>query len=439
MKDGALSVNVVAAYEAARVQPGLTPYLARVLGGLAVNRETTLSAADAAALFPDPLESSVSKLESFAWCPFRHFAQHGLQLRLRSIHELSDANLGELYHKVLEHFVGECIAGGRTLRDLSADDVERRLERIGRHTLPGFAEKLGLDEPRADAARRQADRELTAVLDAHRTWPKHTPSRVELSFGDHAAASPAEAGGTTTAIASLPPLVLQTPKGRSLRLRGKIDRVDLVRTKAGPLGIVYDYKRSAGRRLSLDEVYHGLSLQLITYLLVLQEHGNELDVGSIRPAAALYSPLLGGFKPVPHPQEATKEGFNPHQAFKPRGVIDFGQIDHLDPDGSRGQSRTFNIFRLVDGTAGKIDSSDSLDSGSFDALLGRVRIQLTLLADRCLDGDVEVRPRRHGDALPCGRCDFQSVCRFEVGLHPAAKLKAMKRSEVIAELGEGGR
>ena len=61
-----------------------------------------------------------------------------------------------------------------------------------------------------------------------------------------------------------------------MQLRGYIDRVDLAELADELLGIVIDYKRTRQKRLKLDEVYHGLSLQLLGYLLVLAEHGATL-------------------------------------------------------------------------------------------------------------------------------------------------------------------
>jgi ATP-dependent helicase/DNAse subunit B len=39
-----------------------------------------------------------------------------------------------------------------------------------------------------------------------------------------------------------------------------------------------------------------------------------------------------------------------------------------------------------------------------------------------------------GDASPCARCDFQSVCRFDVALNGYRHVPSMKRQDVLAAL-----
>ena len=73
------------------------------------------------------------------------------------------------------------------------------------------------------------------------------------------------------------------------KIRGRIDRVDMLADQAA--FAVIDYKLR-GSQLSLERVYHGLSLQLLTYLLVLRENGRKLTGRKLTPAAAFYIKLL---------------------------------------------------------------------------------------------------------------------------------------------------
>lgn len=72
-----------------------------------------------------------------------------------------------------------------------------------------------------------------------------------------------------------------------MRIQGRIDRID--RAKIGDKSYlrVIDYK-SSSRDLDLNEVYHGISLQLLTYLDVAVENSELWFEGDVDPAGVLY-------------------------------------------------------------------------------------------------------------------------------------------------------
>ncbi|MCK6484956.1 MAG: PD-(D/E)XK nuclease family protein [Phycisphaerae bacterium] len=427
--------RTAALYEAAVRDPRVRPELARAVRALAAPQGAQLSSADVAALFPRGPRTSVSRLECMARCAFQHFGQYALRLQPRAVHELGALDLGRLSHAILEHFFNELIDNNRTLRDLTPRQIAASLERVRRHILPRFAAEMSLEEPAADAVDRQTARDLSVALDAQHHWSSAgRPTATEVVFGSRSDETAADADATPAADA-WPALTLTTPAGRTVELHGKIDRIDVIREGGRALGVVYDYKRGRDVRLRLDHVFYGLSLQTLAYLLVLREHGDRLKVGSITPTAAFLAPLLGGFRSVDHPSDADGEDFDPYRVFNPRGVIDFDWIDRLDPDLAPGQrSRTYAVYRKQDDTIGYFDASDALSGDEFAALLDFVRHRMGELADRWLDGDVRVRPRAVAGQLPCGRCDYAAVCRFEAGVTDVDFLRPLTRSDVAERL-----
>src|SRR6185369_1553867 len=89
------------------------------------------------------------------------------------------------------------------------------------------------------------------------TQYRFDPHRVEVTFG-------LEPQG-------LPPWRIALDAGHTLVLRGRIDRIDLCRAEASAaaLAAVIDYK-SRPRSLDPIKLLHGLELQLLSYLGVLQ-------------------------------------------------------------------------------------------------------------------------------------------------------------------------
>jgi ATP-dependent helicase/nuclease subunit B len=232
----------------------------------------------------------------------------------------------------------------------------------------------------------------------------------------------------------LPALSLLTPSGRTVTVRGFIDRVDLAELGDEMLGIVIDYKKSREKQLNMAAVYHGLSLQLLAYLLVIGESGRTLAGRPIRPGGALYVNLVPRYERVLHPDRQGPRSQDVAPAYRPRGLISSVALGALDQDESPGWSRAYSVFRKADGTVGNLDHSDAADDTDLTRLLSHTKSKLAGLADGILDGQFSVRPFRLGDLNPCSWCPVKAVCRFEMGLCEVRFLERLPRSEVFRRL-----
>jgi ATP-dependent helicase/nuclease subunit B len=266
------------------------------------------------------------------------------------------------------------------------------------------------------------ERTLAHVITSHAAAARRgrvRPLAAELGFGID---TPGEK--------SLPPLLLHTPEGNEVQLYGKIDRVDLLEDQAAVA--VIDYKLR-GNKLELERVYHGLSLQLLTYLLVLQANGEQLAGRPLTAAAAFYVRLIRSLEKLKHPDDALPTD-DPefHLREKPRGIIDGSHVGAFDRDWRDGTSDVIHAFRKKDGSIGNKRSSDVADSTEFAALLRFVRLKLGQLADDILAGSIDVRPYRLAQESPCPRCEFRSLCRFDLTFNRYLPLDSLGREEVLA-------
>jgi ATP-dependent helicase/nuclease subunit B len=314
---------------------------------------------------------------------------------------------------------------GRTESELLSGLAES-CERVATRLPPGG--ELA-DARNAYVLRRSAAR-LARVVQAQRRANqsgKIRPHAAELSFGM------GEESG-------LPALELSTPAGRRVALRGYIDRVDLVEAADELLGVVIDYKDTRNKRLDMSRAYHGLSLQLLAYLLVLVEKGETLAGRPMRrvlPAGALYLSLAPQYHPVKHPGQAETRDTTQGGTFRARGLLHADRLDVLgieSGEGMNGWSPHYAVHRKADGSLGHVDSSDVAQAAAFDAALQGTRMRLGELADGVLNGSVGVRPCRLGGFSPCSWCAMAAVCRFEMGLCDVRFLESLKRSEVFRRL-----
>ncbi|UCG16264.1 MAG: PD-(D/E)XK nuclease family protein [Phycisphaerales bacterium] len=412
-------------YEASRQAEGLHGVLQRSLASLTYTNVSKITEASASRLVSEPFTASVSRLETFAACPFQHFARYGLGLEERKLAALADVDVGTIHHAILERFVRQVVqsqgslaemddAQMRSLLDASCDAVTDSVASPG----VGFNAR---DQYMLKRSAADLDRMLHVQRRAARAG-RFRPRAAEVPFG-------------FDTDESLPPLAIKTPAGRTVLLRGFIDRVDLAELADEMLGVVIDYKRTRDKRLDLSAVYHGLSLQLVAYLLVLAGRGESLGGRPVQPVGAFYVTLIDTYEKVGHPSDARPAQDAAVRAFGPRGLLNADRIEPLDTAfASTGRSAVYRVGRTKDGRLGWVDTSDGADGDQFDSVLAHVRRRLGELADRIAEGDVTVSPYRLGGFSPCSWCRFSAACRFEFGTSSVRYLEKLKRSEVFRRI-----
>jgi ATP-dependent helicase/nuclease subunit B len=375
-------------------------------------------------LFTSPLQAGVAQIETFAACPFQHFLRYGLRLRESEEPDVTSLDLSRAYHQVLENLVSDVLKSRQDWCNLepaaTAELIRLYTAEIGR-TLRG---ELMLSSARNRYLLERIERTLAQAIESQCEFSrrgKYRPAFAPLKFGE----------GET-----LPAHRIATPRGQEVQLRGKIDRVDL--HEGQPAFTVADYKLFAGP-LALDRVLHGLSLQLLVYLLVVQEGSEQLVGHQLTPAAAFFLQLLRSHQSVDHPGEA-KAPDHPdfHLRHKPRGIMDAGAVRSFDAGTQNGYSPVAQFYVKTDGELGMRHASDVADESEFTALLLHVEKRIGELADGLISGDIRIEPYWIGRETPCPHCEFRSVCRFEPGIDKYHVLRTMKREDVLKMVTDGG-
>lgn len=395
----------------------------RAWGALGYTNRASLGPDVAGAMFTSPIEATVGRLETFAACPFKHFVQFGLRLEKRSDDGFSPLDLSRVYHHLLEGFVRGMIRSDRDFRDLTTDWTAARISAAARRVAAELRKDMALDAGRSNYLLSRIERTMHQMVDRQQTLSNRTTlssGHVGISFGRDDS--------------TVGPLTLDTPKGRKLNVRGRIDRIDVLgepATDGSRRATVFDYKLS-GDRISAAAVYNGLSLQLLTYLLVLQANGHELAGSPLTPVAGFYVQVLRKLELIAHPDDAadpTTEKFL--LSPKPRGIFDANSLDLLDPQFTGGTSECFQVSRNKTGEFGRRDTSDNCDADEFLGVLKFVRDKLATLTDAMAGGDVAVSPYRLGKSSPCPRCSYKSVCRFDVTTNEYHYMQGIGRGDLL--------
>lgn len=386
--------------------PDLAPVLVKARTVAAAQAGDRLSPTTAEQLHGRELATSVSALENFAACPFKFFISHGLRAEERREFELDARERGSFQHEVLSTFHTELESEQRRWRDLTPDEARARVRRIGENLLKTYRNGLLT----ADAARRFSGETLLRALETMIAvlvgWARDyqfDPALVETGFGLKDSPWPAWR--------------LELDDGRALRLRGRIDRVDLWRDPASgaALAVVMDYK-SSSRSPDRLKLQHGLQLQLPAYLAALEqlpEVRTALGASALAPAGVFYVNLRGEFSSAKSrdaalndPAAALREGFT-HA-----GRYDERFLERLDP---QGQSKQFKTGPRT---------QDRMDTTAFRDLLNRAVENLRRFGNEIYAGTIAPSPYRKSSEVACDFCDYASICRFDPWTQPFRSLKS---------------
>jgi ATP-dependent helicase/DNAse subunit B len=209
---------------------------------------------------------SATAFNEYAACPFRFFAHRVLRLhpRVSTALDLQASERGRLLHDILRDFyrVTPLLHNGATLEDelrrlkKTADEVFRRYE----ENIPPLNTKIWMIE------KRILLNFLEQLITEEASYGKRVEHHItELAFG----MAPPEADECSVK----EPLELTDSQGRKIRLRGQIDRVDVVQINAEgnacKAAIIYDYKLSKGT--SVAEMLKGRDVQIGIYLASIEK------------------------------------------------------------------------------------------------------------------------------------------------------------------------
>jgi len=392
---------------------------------LSYDNRAALSAEALASLYSEGLSTSVSRIESFAACPFKHFSAYSLRLRARVEPKLNVADLGTLYHTVLESVVEEQIQSGAPWNP-SSPPALAQVKVAAEQAAQSLRGSIMLSSAQHRQLLNRTETRLAEVLRHIHTAGaagSMLPLAAELVFGDEG---------------DLPPLVVTTPKQRTVRLSGKIDRIDHAVDHTSDAGsallAVYDYK-SSERALQLYEVYHGLSLQLLTYLIMLEANGGALIEKSVEGIGAFFVAIMRGLQSVDHPSSAADStSLDFALRSQPRGLFDLRRAHLFDRALTPGiKSKVIKLHLTKDGPP-NATGCDSAEHHHFRGVLTFVRDKIAAIADEIIDGVIEVHPYRIGTTTPCAHCEFRPLCRFEPTINRYNRLNRLKREAALAAM-----
>ncbi len=348
-------------------------------------------------LFGNHMTLSATKIDRFYRCKFAYFCQYGMHASPRRAADLGVLEYGTLVHYVMENTLPVYVRDGvQTIqRERCLADAKAVINRYIDEEMGGFSDKSGRFLYLLGRLYTVCGKLLWHSVQ-ELCQSAFTPVDYELPIGS-------EKEG-------IEPIRFALPDGGTVRMIGRIDRVDVYSDGGKSYVRVIDYK-TGQKKLLLSDVVEGLNIQLLVYMLTVWKNGT-VKYGDVIPAGVLYMPTQSQLRKA----DTTKGTDLDHKQKKSEFPM---RMNGLLIDNEK-------VLRAMEpGLSGIFIPAKKNKDGTWDAgscvvslaefgALGRQTLSLlTDMADVLHNGDIDALPLMTSSIDSCKQCDFHAICGHE--------------------------
>ena len=351
----------------------------------------------------DYITVSPTHIQSFYQCAFMYFMQRILKVKPLEKAEFSARIAGDYLHFIAQNVMekyGEDYykADWQTI----ASDVDDAVEKFLKENYPPEVYSDVKFTAQYENMKENA-LQLLAYIHTEQKESLFRPVAFEEKIG---------MGGR------VPPLKVKTDSGKTVNVIGVRDRIDVYRGEEKDYLRIIDYK-TGRQKFDLDEIYNGLSSQLLLYMNALLQSDFAKKDKDILAGAVVYQPSDALFKFDKNDETLyTAVGMalsNPEisAAFDTKQDGRFGIISGNE--------------KLKAGKDSKIVSEKG-----FGIILDYVKDNLKNMADEIYNGKFDSMPLESGEGMiPCRFCPYSAVCANTDKKRPMVKneFNKMEREE----------
>ena len=385
-------------------------------------------------LFGSSMHLSPTNVNKYFSCPFSYFCYTGLHLRARKKADYSSLEAGNLLH----HLLSEMILrhGGKGLRELSIGELESESRQI----VDDYLQDCVGDPDKLQKRSQYLFQNLA-----------HRASYILKQLADEFAQSEFEPLYCELPIrkgSAVPPVVFETDEGIRLSIEGIVDRVDVMEKNGRRYARVIDYK-SGGQKFSFTEMYYGLKLQMLLYLLSICENGSGKLKDAV-PGGVLYFPAQDAALSVERNSSSDSVQRERRKNYKMSGLVlededcIFG-MEQPQTVVSKGKEKkqVQGEYIPVKSTANGWHATQSklANEAQMQLIFKHIRHLMTEMADNLSHGKIEALPAGTKSEQPCTFCEFRHICQHQDS-DKKTVFESMKKDECFDELekrySEGG-
>ncbi len=374
--------------------------------------DAMLTAQEADELYKDNVTASITRMETFAKCAFSHFVNYGLSLREREEYEVSALDVGNVIHELMESVTGELKTEGRGFKNLTREEIDGLVDKYTNQIMENMGESVFKDNKRNEflvgRIKEIAGRSIWAVGKQLENG-EFEPFAFEMPFS------------------------IDTGDGN--RYIGRIDRIDVCRDGNDIYVKVVDYK-SGSESFDWPQLYHGIKLQLLTYMKAAREFLQQKYPGkNIIPAAALYYNTVNPIISVDNLNGSDMDEKLLGELV-PTGVIscDADIIKLLDSQFFDKGGSTVIPVKLDKKTKSVKITMDTLSGSQFRDVENYVFDRLKESNDISRQGHIEINPVVLGNNTSCTYCRYRGICGFDEAVSPGRTKRLIAKDDVMGHI-----
>lgn len=372
-------------------------------------------------LFKQPVSISVSKLESYAECPFKFYVEAVLKPQPRRISKVEIYDLGNIYHRAVEEFTNTIINNKLDIKEMKREDVFKISQSCTDRVLSEKQQEIiALDANERNSylknkIKRLVDRAALTIIEQLKRGsfsPEFTEFKIEKK------------------------IILSD--GQIIRLHGRADRIDIMKKDNVSYINIIDYK-SSHKDIDLSDTVQGLQLQLMIYMSAIMENGEKLmhsrpEIGGVY-YFCIDDPIVNGdnlSNRTPEDEIFSK------LALKGYVAENMEVISNMDNKIEEAKASDIIPVSLnKDGSTKK--TSKTLAENEYKSILNKTDEVSKKIAEEIMDGFADIKPYRKdsstGSAVPCRYCEYLSICKFDTAVgNKYRKIKKQSRDEVLFEI-----
>ena len=333
---------------------------------------------------------SVSRLEQFASCPYRHFIDYGLRPVKQEDFTFESSDAGTFFHAALDRYM-KCAGADADWPDFTPEQVEDYMDAICAELTEEWE-----DSPlRGDAVGEWTGEGYLRRI--HRAAQVLTRFAANSDF--RTIATEQAFGGPD----GLPPIVMTLADGSRAAIRGTIDRIDTWENGEGVWLRIVDNK-SREKKLDRELMKTGEQLQLMIYLKAASDF-----MPRARLAGAMYFPVTD--------REVDTDADDPEKIEEERlGTMRMKGMVTAREEVVRAMDRDISPYSVdkvfnKDGSVSKNAASWAVEEETLRMLMDEAVGKAGELCERMRDGETEASPGEDSAGSVCRYCDYRAICR----------------------------
>jgi ATP-dependent helicase/nuclease subunit B len=340
-----------------------------------------MTEAEASRLYGKNLRSSITRLEKYRQCPFSHYVRYGLKPEPRPIYTIEAPEIGTLLHELVDGFFKKIKEEQLEIRNLPKIQRDQIVEDLMAACLPQIKTNVFNSSGQNRYLGKKLERvgkKSIEMLVQHLMAGDFEPAETELCFENEVMIPDSELG--------------------QIKIYGKIDRLDIFEKDGNTWIKIVDYK-TGSRKLAYDDIYYGLSLQLLVYL---DGAMTVIKTEEVIPGGTFYFYLDD---PIPRVEFGENIQSAINKSFKLNGLLldDTDVIAAMDHNSDGKNSEIITTSR----------SEFKLTQAQFEDIINYVRKIVIREVRSIYQGDIRIRPFKKGTSNACQFCDYKGICQFD--------------------------